>query len=149
MYNKEGPLTWEELETRVGKPVWLVCGEEPYSREEGFWGILLPIDHSHGRAVADFYTMTGIWGAADFCYGKPDKDGYCWTAYDHVQIKFNGGDFEKWAAWFYGFCRRMEKRGTPPLPKDDREGLLSVNLHMQIALKEMTKNQKYERETVK
>jgi hypothetical protein len=50
---------------------------------------------------------------------------------------FNINDFEKWATWFYDFCRRMEKSGLPNIPKYDRDGLLSVNLHMQIALAAM------------
>ncbi len=45
--------------------------------------------------------------------------------------------FEKWAAWFLNFCRRMEKSNLPAMPRDDHDGLLSVNLHIQKALKEL------------
>jgi len=49
-------------------------------------------------------------------------------------MQFDIEQFEKWAAWFYNFCRQMEKSGLPNMPRDDRDGLLSVNLHIQIAL---------------
>jgi hypothetical protein len=62
-------------------------------------------------------------------------------------MKFSINGFEKWATWFYGFCRRMEKGGLPNMPKDDRDCLLSVNLHMQIALEAM-KSQSERSETL-
>jgi hypothetical protein len=49
-------------------------------------------------------------------------------------MRFDLEQFEKRAAWFYDFCRRLEKSGLPNMPRDDHDGLLAVNLHLQIAL---------------
>lgn len=50
---------------------------------------------------------------------------------------FDLNQFEKWAVWFYDFCHRMHNSNLPAMPRDDHDGLLSVNLHMQKALMEL------------